>query len=124
MKTKERLDFEIADKEIKELDRLEKLKLNSIENPGKKKKSCTSCKKKKVEVTKLEPVIEEDIFIPTQEEIKLAYAELTSILGVKEDKKEFISKVYQFLFNEDFDWGCRSCVNNQARRFRIHLYGK
>jgi hypothetical protein len=109
----------------KELDRLEKLKLNSIENPGKKKKGCTSCKKKKEVLTKLEPVvIDEDMFIPTQEDIKLAYAELTSILGVKEDKKDFIQKVYTFLFNEPFDWNCRTCVNNQARRFRIHLYGK
>lgn len=111
--------------ENKELDRLEKLKLNSIENPGKKKKGCTSCKKKKNEVTKLEPVIqEEEMFIPTSSDIKLAYAELTSLLGVKEDKKEFIQKVYQFLFNEPFDWNCRSCVNNQARRFRIYLNGK
>jgi hypothetical protein len=108
----------------KELDRLEKLKLNSIENPGKKKKGCTSCKKKKEEVTKLEPLIEEELFIPTQEDIKLAYAELTSLLGVKDDKKDFINKVYQFLFNQEFDWNCRSCVNKQARRFRIHLYGK
>jgi hypothetical protein len=109
----------------KELDRLEKLKLNSIENPGKKKKGCTSCKKKKEVLTKLEPVvIDEDMFIPTQEDIKLAYAELTSLFGVKEDKKDFIQKVYTFLFNEPFDWNCRTCVNNQARRFRIYLYGK
>jgi hypothetical protein len=113
--------------ENKELDRLEKLKLNSIENPSKKKKGCTSCKKKKEVVVEKLPLpfeIEEELFIPTQEDIKVAYSELTSILGVKDDKKEFIQKVYQFLFNEDFDWGCRSCVNKQARRFRIHLYGK
>ena len=79
---------------------------------------------KKEEVTKLEPLIEEELFIPTQEDIKLAYAELTSLLGVKDDKKDFINKVYQFLFNQEFDWNCRSCVNKQARRFRIHLYGK
>lgn len=112
--------------EINDLDRLEKLKQNSIENPGKKKRGCSSCKKKKEVVEKL-PLpfeIEEELFIPTQEDIKVAYAELTSIIGVKEDKKEFIQKVYTFLFNEPFDWGCRSCVNNQARRFRIHLYGK
>ena len=108
----------------KELDRLEKLKLNSIENPGKKKKSCGSCKKKKEEITKLEPLIEEELFIPTEQDLKLAYAELTSILGVKDDKKDFISKVYKFLFDEEFDWNCRSCVNKQARRFRLHLYGK
>jgi hypothetical protein len=110
----------------KELDRLEKLKQNSIENPSKKKRGCKSCKKPKEVVEKL-PLpfeIEEELFIPTQEDIKVAYAELTSLLGVKEDKKEFIQKVYTFLFNEPFDWGCRSCVNNQARRFRLHLYGK
>ena len=110
--------------ENKELDRLEKLKQEYIDNPPKKKKGCTSCKKKKEEVTKLEPLIEEELFIPTQEDIKLAYAELTSLLGVKDDKKEFINKVYQFLFNQEFDWGCKSCTNKQARRFRIHLYGK
>lgn len=113
--------------ENKELDRLEKLKLNSIENPSKKKKGCTSCKKKKEVVVEKLPLpfeIEEELFIPTQEDVKVAYAELTSLLGVKEDKKDFITKVYQFLFNEDFDWGCNSCVNKQSRRFRIHLYGK
>jgi len=110
--------------ENKELERLEKLKQNAIENPGKKKKGCTSCKKKKEEITKLEPLIEEDMFIPTSADIKLAYAELTSLLGVKDDKKEFIGKVFKFLFNEDFDWNCRSCTNKQARRFRLHLYGK
>lgn len=112
--------------ENNDLDRLEKLKQNSIENPGKKKRGCSSCKKKKEVVEKL-PLpfeIEEELFIPTQEDIKVAYAELTSILGVKEDKKEFIQKVYQFLFNEPFDWACSSCVNKQSRRFRIHLYGK
>jgi hypothetical protein len=113
--------------ESKELDRLEKLKLNSIENPGKKKRGCTSCKKPKEVVVENPPLpfeLEEEMFIPTQEDIKLAYAELTSILGVKEDKKEFIQKVYQFLFNETFDWGCRTCVNKQARRFRIYVTGK
>ena len=112
--------------ENKELDRLEKLKLNSIENPGKKKRGCTSCKKPKEVVEKL-PLpfeLEEEVFIPTSSDIKLAYAELTSLSGVKEDKKEFISKVFKFLFNEDFDWGCRSCVNRQARRFRIYVTGK
>jgi hypothetical protein len=114
--------------ENKELDRLEKLKLNAIENPSKKKRGCTSCKKKPKDVVVENPPLpfelEEDIFIPTQDDIKVAYAELTSIIGVKEDKKEFIGKVFQFLFNETFDWGCRSCVNKQARRFRIYVTGK
>lgn len=98
-------------------------KLNEID-PPKKKKGCTECKKKKEVITKLEPVIEEEVWIPTDADIKLAFAELTSLLGVKDDKKPFINKVYRYLFNEDFDWNCRSCVNNQARRFRIYLTGK
>lgn len=111
------------EKELQE--KMNKLKQEYIDNPPKRKKGCTSCKKKKVEVTKLEPVVqEEEIYIPTSADIKLAFAELTSILGVKEDKKEFIQKVYKFLFNEDFDWTCTSCVNKQARRFRIYVTGK
>lgn len=110
------------EKELKE--KLEKAKQEYKDNPPVKKKGCSSCKKKKQEVTKLEPVVEEEVWVPTSADIKLAYAELTSLLGVKEDKKEYISKVFKFLFNEDFDWGCRSCVNNQARRFRIYIHGK
>lgn len=105
-------------------EKLNKAKQEYKDNPPVKKKGCSSCKKKKQEVTELPPVIQEDIFIPTSSDIKLAYAELTSLLGVKEDKKEFISKVYKFLFNEEFDWNCRSCVNKQARRFRIYVTGK
>ena len=82
-------------------------------------KGCKTCKKKPP-ITKLEP-IEEEMFIPTVDEIKLAYAELTSLGGVKEDKKEFISKVYQYLFEEPFDFGCRSCGKPQARRFYNHM---
>jgi hypothetical protein len=113
--------------ENKELDRLEKLKLNSIENPSKPKRGCKSCKKPKEVVVEKGPLpfeLEEEVFIPTSADIKLAFAELTSLLGVKDDKKEFISKVYKFLFDEEFDWNCRSCVNKQARRFRIYLHGK
>jgi len=104
------------DKELQ--DRIE-----SSKSDGKRKKGCTSCKQKKHEV-KLEPVKEEEVWIPTQEEIKLAYAELTSYGGVKEDKKEFINKIYKYIFNEEFDWKCRDCVSNQARRFRIYMTGK
>lgn len=106
-------------------EKLNKAKQEYKDNPPIKKKGCTSCKKKKNEVTKLEPVTqEEDIWIPTPADVKLAFAELTSLLGVKDDKKEFISKVYKFLFDEEFDWQCKSCTNRQARRFRIYLTGK
>jgi hypothetical protein len=104
------------DKELKEL-------LESKKSDGKTKKGCASCKKKKHEV-KLEPVVNEEIYVPTEADIKLAFAELTSLLGVKDDKKEFINNIYKYIFNEEFDWDCKTCVNNQARRFRIHLTGK
>lgn len=80
--------------------------------------SCTTCKKKKP-VTKLEPVIEE--WAPTNDEIKLAYTELTSYGGVKEDKKDFINKVYNFLFGEDFNFNCSRCDKRQARKFTNYL---
>jgi hypothetical protein len=110
------------EKELQE--KIQKAKQEYIDNPPKRKKGCTSCKKKKNEVTSLPPIIEEDMWVPTSAEIKLAYAELTSLLGVKEDKKEFIQKVYEYIFNEKFDWNCRSCVNSQARKFRIYVTGK
>lgn len=106
------------------MDRLEKLKQNSIENPGKKKKGCTGCKKPKEVIVEKAPLpfeLEEEIYIPTVEDIKLAYAELTSFGGVKEDKKELIQKVYQALFNEEFIFNCRGCGKGQARRFTFHL---
>ena len=104
------------DKELKEL-------LESKKSDGKTKKGCTSCKKKKHEVI-LEPVVNEEIYVPTEADIKIAYAALTSLTGVKEERKEFITKIYKYIFNEEFDWNCRTCVNNQARRFRIYLNGK
>ena len=82
--------------------------------------SCTSCKKKKP-VTELPPVVEDVLYIPTKDEIKLAYAEFSSILGVKEDKKELVSKVYKFLFNEDLNYNCKGCGNSQARRFHNYM---
>lgn len=82
-------------------------------------KGCKECKKKPA-ITSL-PKIEEEVFIPNADDIKLAYAELTSLGGVKEDKKEFISQVFEYLFDEPFDFGCRSCAKPQARRFHNHM---
>jgi hypothetical protein len=104
------------EKELKDL-------LESKKSDGKKKKGCTSCKKKKVEAV-LVKTNEEELWIPTSEEIKLAFAELTSFGGVKDDKKEFINRVYTYIFNEEFDWNCRHCVNNQARKFKFYMNGK
>lgn len=78
--------------------------------------SCSTCKKKKP-VTKLDPVIEETItFSP--EQVKLAY-ELLS--GVKQEEKPFVNDVYKSIFNENFDWGCKACVNTQARKLRSYI---
>ena len=84
---------------------------------------CDSCKKK-TKVVKLDPPVVEKVWAPSEEDIKLAYAELTSILGVQEEKKEFINQIYKFLFNEDFDFNCRSCSNVQAMRFRNYMLRK
>ena len=99
------------DKELKE--KLEKLKVDA---PVKKKK-CTECKKKKQPVTKLPDLIE-DLYIPTKEDVMLAYIEL----GNKgNDKHQFINKVYSSIFNENFDFGCEGCVNRQGRKFKNYI---
>jgi hypothetical protein len=98
------------DKELK--DKLESLKADIPV----KKKPCKDCKKKKETITKLPELIEEEVFyIPTREEIMLAYVELGS-KGT--DKHPFINKVYKALFNEDFDFFCASCVNRQGRKLK------
>lgn len=84
-------------------------------------KGCTSCKKKKEITEPLPPVDYVDIYLPTIEEIKLAYAELTSQGGVREDKKDFINNVYIFLFGEPFNFNCRGCGNSQVRRFTNYV---
>jgi hypothetical protein len=102
--------------------RLDEAREKNITDPPKKKKGCSDCKKKKATITKLEPIIEEDvIYVPTIDEIKLAYAELTSFGGVKKDQKDFIKRVYHGLFNEEFDFDCGGCASTQARKFANHL---
>lgn len=77
---------------------------------------CTTCKKKKT-VTKLEPVVEETItFSP--EQVKLAYSLLG---GIKQEEKPFVNEVYKSIFNEDFDWECKICVNTQARKLKAYI---
>jgi hypothetical protein len=77
---------------------------------------CTTCKKKKP-VTKLEPIVEETITF-TDEQIKLAYQLLG---GIKQEEKPFVNEVYKSIFNEDFDWECRVCVNTQARKLKAYI---
>jgi hypothetical protein len=77
---------------------------------------CQTCKKKKV-VTQLDPVIEETITFNT-EQIKQAYDLLG---GIKEEERPFVNQVYKSIFNEDFDWNCKVCVNTQARKFKAYI---
>jgi hypothetical protein len=101
------------------MDRLEQLKANSIENPGKQKKGCKSCKKpKEVVVEKLPLPFELEPYIPTVDEIKRAYIMLGNL---KQEEKVFINQVYYGLFNEDFDFNCPSCVHTQTRILQNYL---
>ena len=61
---------------------------------------------------------EEEIYIPSKNDIVLAYIELGNRVS---DKREFINKVYSSLFNEDFNFGCSSCVSVQARKLKNHI---
>jgi hypothetical protein len=95
-------------------------KLESLKSDGKKKKGCTDCKKKKP-IIELPPIIEDEDyipFIPTMDDIRLAYVELGNRGN---DKREFINKVYRFLFNDDFNFNCGSCVNKQSRRLKNYI---
>jgi hypothetical protein len=96
-------------------DKLNKLKEEAIANPGTKKKGCASCKKKKP-ITEPLPLPEAiDVFddVPTQEEIRKAYADLSRMGGPLEEHKELIDKVFIFLFGSKFDYDCRACGNKQ-----------
>ena len=103
------------DKELKD-------KINSLKSDGKKKKGpCTTCKKKKEPIVLQELIENENIYIPTKDDILLAYVELGNRV---DDKREFINKVYSFLFNEEFDFGCPSCVSVQSRKLKNYLNDK
>ena len=93
-------------------------KIKSLKSDGKKIKGpCKSCKKKKP-ITELPQIIEDEVFIPTPEDIKLAYIELGNR---DQNKKEFINKVYQYVFDEPFDFGCTSCINRQVRKLKNYI---
>lgn len=95
--------------------KLNKLKEEAITNPPKKVKGgCKSCKKKKV-IESLSLSDDTNVLedIPTVEEIRLAYANLSRMGGPKEDERELINKVFIFLYGSEFDFTCRSCGNKQ-----------
>jgi len=101
------------------MERLEKLKLNSIENPGKQKRGCKSCKKpKEVVVEKVPLPFELEPYIPSVEDIKRIYIMLGN---PKEEEKPFIRQVYSSIFNEEFDFYCPSCIHTQTRKLKNYI---
>lgn len=101
------------------MDRLEQLKQEAIDNPSKKKRGCKSCKKpKEVVVEKLPLPFELEPYIPSLEDIKKVYVMLGS---PKEEEKPFIKQVYGAIFNEEFDFNCRSCVHTQTRILKNYI---
>jgi len=98
------------------MERLEQLRKEAIDNPSKKKRGCTSCKKSK-EVTEVLPPLEIN-FIPTIKDIKTVYNLLSN---VKEEEKKYINDVYIALFNEEFDFNCKSCGNTQSRKLYNYI---
>jgi hypothetical protein len=41
--------------------------------------------------------------------------------GIKSEEKPFVNDVYKSIFNENFDWGCKTCVNAQARKLKNYI---
>ena len=98
-----------------------KLELVMVPSPKmvpEKKKPCKTCKKKKP-ITKLPDVMEINEYIPSEADIKLAYLEINNNADLS--KREFVNKVYKFLFNEEFDFACGSCVNIQSRKLNNYI---
>jgi len=81
---------------------------------------CKSCKNKKP-ITELPPIVDEDVYVPTLQEIKNAYVELSNMKGVSLDKREMINKVYSFIFQEEFDFDCSGCMTIQGRKFHNYV---
>jgi hypothetical protein len=103
-----------------ELERLEQLKKEAIENPGKplKKKPCNSCKNREVNAKELTIIPTEELYIPTVEEITKAYVMLGN---PKDEEKPFIKKVYRALFNDEFDFTCNTCVHKQTSILKYYM---
>jgi len=106
------------------MEKIEKAKQEALENPPKKKKGCTSCKKKKNVVETL-PEIDltpQNLIIYDEEDIVKAYHEMMNFGGIKEESKGFIRNVYKQLFNEEFVFdNCAGCKNAQYHKFRNYI---
>lgn len=82
--------------------------------------ACKKCKKPK-EITNIETIEIDPMEIYTPQEVIIAFDELSTYGKITDEKREYISKVYRFIFNENFDWGCQPCGNRQARKFKHYV---
>jgi hypothetical protein len=104
------------------MEKINKAKQEAIENPPKKKRGCSSCKKKKNEVQELPPLEIVEPMTFTDEDVILAYQAMTHFDGILEESKVFISEVYKHLFKEEFVFdNCVSCKNNQYHKMRNYI---
>jgi hypothetical protein len=102
-----------------ELERLEQLKKEAIENPGKKVKGCRECKKKKeITVTSPELIIEENI--PTKEQMIEAYQLMYANANSEKDLKK-IGFVFNYVMGYDIKSKCRGCGNSEFIKFQHKL---
>ena len=102
-----------------ELERLEQLRKEAIENPGKKKRGCKDCKKK-AEVTAPLPklIIEEPI--PTKEEMIEAYKLMKANARSDKDINK-IDYVFQYVMGYSVKSGCRGCGGKEFIKFKHKL---
>jgi hypothetical protein len=104
---------------MNELERLGQLKQEAINNPLKKKKGCSNCKKKVDQPVEALPEVIEVVIEPTVEDVKLA---LDLMVGKPSEKDhQFINWVYRSFFNENTPIGCGSCGATAERKLR-HRY--
>lgn len=108
-----------------ELERFEKLKKEAMETidtitPSKKKKGCTSCKKKKEPVKQLPDLtIIEEITPFTDADLIEAYNLMNG--SIKGQDLEKVKAIYKYIFNEDMDITCGACGGRYYNRFKHHL---
>ena len=102
-----------------ELDRLEQLKKEALENPGKKVKGCKSCKKKAEVTAPLPKLIIEEV-LPTEEEIVEAYKLMKA--NAKSDKDlAKIYKIFEYVMGYDYKKACGGCGNKEFIKFEYTI---
>jgi hypothetical protein len=101
-----------------ELERLEQLRKEAIENPGKKVKGCKTCKKKSEVTATLKLVLEEPI--PSQEQMIEAYKLMKANATSEKDIKT-IDYVFKYVMGYGVKEGCKGCGSKEFIKFQHKL---